>query len=77
MPFYRASFRHTVSTGGTVELTSRPYPANSWEHARQLAEAFGYGDVRIAVKDQHADGRPLTPCLAALNDRAPGKGRNR
>ena len=39
MPFYRASFRHTFSTGDTVELTSSPYPANSWEHARQLADA--------------------------------------
>lgn len=67
MPFYRASFRHTFSTGDTVELTSSPYPANSWEHARQLADAFGYKDVRIAVKDQHADGRvTVYPMLTSV-----------
>ncbi len=51
MPLYRASFRHTFSNGDTVELTSKPYPAHSWDHARQLADAFGYEDVRIAVVD--------------------------
>lgn len=67
MPFYRASFRHTFSTGDTVELTSRPHPANSWEHARRLADAFGYEDVRIAVKDHHADARvTVYPMLTSV-----------
>jgi len=67
MPFYRASFRHTFSTGDTVELTSHPYPANSWEHARQLADAFGYEEVRIAVQDQDADGRiTVYPMLTSV-----------
>ena len=56
MPLYRASFRHTFSNGDTVELTSKPYPANSWDHARQLARAFGYEDVRIAVADDPQHG---------------------
>lgn len=51
MPLDRASFLHTFSSGDTEELTSKPYPANSWDHARQLADAFGYEDVRIAVVD--------------------------
>ncbi|PHR67316.1 hypothetical protein [Alcanivorax sp.] len=67
MPFYRSSFRHTFSTGDTVELTSHPYPANSWEHARQLADAFGYEDVRIAVEDRHTDGRiTVYPMLTSV-----------
>lgn len=56
MPYFRASFRHTFSTGDTVELTSSPYRANGWEHARELAEAFGYEDVRIAVADKWVSG---------------------
>ena len=63
MPLYRASFRHTFSSGDTVELTSKPYPANSWDHARQLADAFGYEDVRIAVADYpHTAYARNTPC---------------
>jgi len=58
MPLYRASFRHTFSTGDTVELTSRPYPANS---------SFGYVDVRIAVEDRHSDGRiTVYPMLTSV-----------
>jgi hypothetical protein len=78
MPFYRASFRHTFSTRDTVELTSRPYPANSWEHARQLADAFGYEDVRIAAKATMPMAvLPFTLCLPVLNDRALGISHNR
>ncbi|WP_414431350.1 hypothetical protein [Alcanivorax sp. IL2] len=67
MPLYRASFRHTFSNGDTVELTSSPYPANSWDNARQLAEAFGYEDVRIAVADHHQHGtRTEYPMLTAV-----------
>lgn len=52
MPYFRASFRHTFSTGDTVEMTSSPFRANSWSRARELARAFGYDDdVRIAVAD--------------------------
>ncbi len=67
MPFYRPSFRHTFSTGNTVELTSHPYPANIWEHARQLADAFGYEKVRITVQDQVTHGRiTVYPMLTSV-----------
>ena len=67
MPLYRASFRHTFSSGGTVELTSKPYPANSWEHAKELADAFGYEDVRIAVSDHYQHGgRKEYPMLMSV-----------
>lgn len=67
MPLYRASFRHTFSSGDTVELTSKPYPANSWDHARQLARAFGYEDVRIAVADAPQHGvRKEYPLLTVV-----------
>lgn len=68
MPLYRASFRHTFSSGDTVELTSKPYPANSWDHARALADAFGYEEVRIAVADfsQHG-GRREYPMLTVVD----------
>jgi len=52
MPYFRASFRHTFSTGDTVEMTSNPFKANSWDQARDLAKAFGYDDdVRLAIAD--------------------------
>lgn len=67
MPLYRASFRHTFSNGDTVELTSKPYLANSWEHAETLADAFGYEDVRIAVADISAHGiRKEYPMLTVV-----------
>jgi len=67
MPLYRASFRHTFSNGDTVELTSTPYPAKSWENAIQLADAFGYEDVRIAVADYPQHGiRKEYPMLTAV-----------
>ena len=74
MPRYRASFRHTFSSGDTVELTSKPYPANSWEHAQALADAFGYEDVRIAVADfyQHG-GRREYPMLTVVDPEAAGE----
>ncbi|WP_348720626.1 hypothetical protein [uncultured Alcanivorax sp.] len=57
MPYFRASFRHTFSNGDTVEMTSSPYRANSWEHARELARAFDYDDdVRLAVADKWISG---------------------
>lgn len=53
MPYFRASFRHTFSNGSTVEMTSHPFTAPTWERARELAKAFHYDheDVRIAVAD--------------------------
>ena len=71
MPLYRASFRHTFSSGDTVELTSKPYPANSWEHARELADAFGYEEARIAVADYPQHGiRKEYPMLTAVKERS-------
>lgn len=67
MPYFRASFRHTFSTGDTVELTSKAYQANTWEQARELADAFGYEDVRIAVADKWVSGgRRVYPALTVV-----------
>ena len=64
MPFYRASFCPTFNAGGTV---AHPAPANSRKYTRQLADAFGYVDVRIAVEDRHSDGRiTVYPMLTSV-----------
>ena len=57
MPYTDPVFDAPSAAGDAVELTSKPYPAHSWEHARGLADAFSYEDVRIAVSDHYQHGR--------------------
>jgi len=68
MPFYRASFRHTFSTGDTVELTSSPYP---WPMHLVMWMCGLLSRTDIAMAEL-----PYTPCSPVLNDRAPGTSHN-